>query len=121
MQSEGRMSADVLQFTPRDLPTDGGKARHYRKRDNFKFRNLAEPIIDNRDDLMMDHADPVDLGIAPMPTGATTIAEIEWVDDGGWSPPIDAIGLEHTEIAKSIKEAEKTVLGKRVRKSPKKK
>lgn len=51
------MSADVLQFTPRSLPTDGGKARILRKRDNFKFRIPPGPITDHRDDLMMDHVD----------------------------------------------------------------
>jgi hypothetical protein len=67
--------ATILQFTPSDLPTDGGKSRIQRRRDvlfgrtppqdeeikrrdNFKFRSFAEPIFDNRDDLMMDHADP---------------------------------------------------------------
>jgi hypothetical protein len=45
-------------FTPKQ--TDGGKARHYRKRDNFKFRLDDRPTIDTRDDLMMDHADPMD-------------------------------------------------------------
>jgi hypothetical protein len=50
--------ATILQFTARDLPTDGGKSRILRKRDNFKFRNFAEPIYDPRDDLLMDHTDP---------------------------------------------------------------
>jgi hypothetical protein len=50
---------NILQFTARDLPTDGGKARILRKRDNFKFRTgLSESITRNADDLMMDHADP---------------------------------------------------------------
>jgi len=52
---------NVVQFRPRDLPIDGGKARILRKHDNFKFRSFAEPVIDNRDDLMMDHADPSDM------------------------------------------------------------
>ncbi len=68
------MSTNILQFVPKprsgdpDFPGiaelahiqgDGGKkSRILRKRDNFKFRNFAEPIIDNRDDLLMDHADP---------------------------------------------------------------
>lgn len=49
---------DVLQFAARQLPTDGGRARILRRRDNFKFRIPEEPIVDcAEDDLMMDHAD----------------------------------------------------------------
>lgn len=48
-------------FSPK--PTDGGKARILRHRDNFKFRSLAAPIADNADDLLMDHADPEDNGM----------------------------------------------------------
>lgn len=46
--------SEILYFPTRD----GGKSRILRRRDNFKFRNLAEPLFDNRDDLLMDHADP---------------------------------------------------------------
>lgn len=51
------MSADILQFTPRQLPTDGGKARILRRRDNFRFRHPGFPMIDPADDLIMDHVD----------------------------------------------------------------
>lgn len=34
-----------------------GKGR-IRKRDDYKLRLSPEPIIDNCDDLIMDHADP---------------------------------------------------------------
>ncbi len=40
---------DLIQFIPR--AKDGGKARILRR------RNLAEPITDHRDELVMDHAD----------------------------------------------------------------
>jgi hypothetical protein len=52
--------SNVIQATFTPKQTDGGKARILRKRDNFKFRDLAEPIIDSCDDLLMDHADPMD-------------------------------------------------------------
>jgi hypothetical protein len=45
-------------FTPKQ--TDGGKARILRDKPNFKFRIPAEPIVDCCDDLLMDHADPMD-------------------------------------------------------------
>ena len=45
-------------FTPKQ--TDGGKARILRRRDKFRFHIPSEPIQDHRDDLMMDHADPMD-------------------------------------------------------------
>jgi hypothetical protein len=45
-------------FAPKQ--TDGGKARILRRRDNFKFRIPSEPIVDCRDDLIMDCADQAD-------------------------------------------------------------
>lgn len=52
------MPADIVQFIPRGLPTDGGKSRILRKRGDFHFRIPAEPIVDCRDDLIMGHSDP---------------------------------------------------------------
>lgn len=67
------MSADILQFIPRQIPTDGGKARIKRRMDGSRippgdemvvvqchpdildaldFRPMSAP-----DDLTMDHAD----------------------------------------------------------------
>ncbi|WP_079537423.1 hypothetical protein [Bradyrhizobium lablabi] len=52
---------DVIQTSFNRKQTDGGKARHYRRRDNLKFRlGLSESITRNADDLTMDHADPMD-------------------------------------------------------------
>jgi hypothetical protein len=52
---------DVISATFTPKQTDGGKARILRRRDDFKFRlGLSESITRNADDLMMDHADPMD-------------------------------------------------------------
>lgn len=57
------------RFSAWPCELDGAKERNreridtIKRRDNFKFRNFAEPIFDNRDDLMMDHADPGDNGM----------------------------------------------------------
>jgi hypothetical protein len=53
------MVADVIQFRPTPKQTDGGKARIRRKGANYKFR-LNDGTRDMCDDLVMDHADPID-------------------------------------------------------------
>jgi hypothetical protein len=57
------LGPDASQTTFARLPSDGGKARIQRKRDNYRMRLSATPIIDTCDDLIMDHADPADLPI----------------------------------------------------------
>jgi hypothetical protein len=47
---------DIINATFTPKQTDGGKARHYRRR--FKFSGLDAPKRDVADDLAMDHADP---------------------------------------------------------------
>jgi hypothetical protein len=45
------MSAEILSFSPHDLPTDGGKGRILRRRPGFgMFKH-------EREDLVMGHAD----------------------------------------------------------------
>jgi hypothetical protein len=66
--------------------------------------------------------DPTDLAIAPLPAGTTTITELDWANDSGWPPPVEVIGQRaDSDEAKAAQAASKTILGKRLRKLPKKK
>jgi hypothetical protein len=47
---------------PSETPQDRNRARidSIRKRDSFKFCDIGAQASDNADDLLMDHADPMD-------------------------------------------------------------
>lgn len=64
--------------------------------------------------------DPEDRELAEFPAGVTTtMTELDWANDPGWQPPIDAVMAEPQ--ASAAKAAEHTTLGKKIRKNTKKK
>lgn len=57
----GEPASNVIEIAFKPKQTDGGRDRINRRRANFKYRLDNNPLVDIRDDMMMDHADPCNM------------------------------------------------------------